>query len=40
MIARGATMRDAEEAMRYVAPVGEKALYVSQAVKVVAPFIS
>lgn len=40
MIARGASMRDAEEAMHYVAPVGEKALYVDQAVKVVAPFIT
>ena len=39
MIARGASMRDAEEAMHYVAPVGEKALYVNQAVSVVAPFI-
>lgn len=39
MIARGASMSDAEEAMHYVAPVGEKALYVEQAVKVVAPFI-
>ncbi len=40
MIARGASMRDAEEAMHYVAPVGEKALYVDQAVSVVAPFIA
>lgn len=40
MIARGASMRDAEEAMHYVAPVGEKALYVDQAVSVVAPFIT
>lgn len=40
MIARGASMRDAEEAMHYVAPVGEKALYVDQAVSVVTPFIS
>lgn len=39
MIARGASMRDAEEAMHYVAPVGEKALYVNQAISVVAPFI-
>ena len=39
MIARGASMSDAEEAMHYVAPVGEKTLYVEQAVKVVAPFI-
>ena len=40
MIARGASMRDAEEAMHYVAPVGEKALYVDQAVSVVTPFIT
>lgn len=40
MIARGASMRDAEEAMHYVAPVGEKARYVEQAVAAVAPFIA
>lgn len=40
MIARGGSMRDAEEAMHYVAPVGEKALYVDQAISVVAPFIA
>ena len=40
MIARGASMRDAEEAMHYVAPVGEKMLYVDRAVSVVAPFIA
>lgn len=39
MIARGASMRDAEEAIHYVAPVGEKALYVDRAVAVVSPFI-
>lgn len=39
MIARGASLRDAEDAMHYVAPVGEKALYVDRAVTVVAPFI-
>lgn len=39
MIARGASMRDAEDAMHYVAPVGEKALYVDRAVSVVAPFV-
>jgi hypothetical protein len=37
MIARGASLRDAEEAMHYVAPVGEKALYVDQAMRVVTP---
>ncbi|MCD2322701.1 DJ-1/PfpI family protein [Sphingomonas sp. IC-56] len=40
MIARGASMRDAEDAMHYVAPVGEKALYVERAVRVVAPFVA
>ncbi len=39
MIARGASMRDAKEAMHYVAPVGQKALYVDQAIGVIAPFI-
>ncbi len=39
MIARGASMHDAGEAMHYVAPVGEKALYVERALSVVAPFI-
>jgi transcriptional regulator GlxA family with amidase domain len=40
IIARGASLRDAEQAMHYVAPVGEKALYVEQAMRVVAPYIS
>jgi transcriptional regulator GlxA family with amidase domain len=40
IIARGASIRDAEEAMHYVAPVGEKTLYVKQAMRVVAPFIA
>ncbi len=39
IIARGASMRDAKEAMHYVSPVGEKALYINQAISVVAPFI-
>jgi transcriptional regulator GlxA family with amidase domain len=39
MIARGASLRDAEEAIHYVAPVGEKARYVEQARAVVAPFL-
>jgi transcriptional regulator GlxA family with amidase domain len=39
MISRGASLRDAEEAMHYVAPVGEKVLYVDQAVSVVRPFL-
>ena len=40
MIARGASMHDAEAAMHYVAPVGEKALYVERARAVVAPFLA
>jgi len=39
MIARGAGLQEAENAMHYVAPVGEKARYVDQALKVVSPFI-
>lgn len=40
MIARGASFQDAEEAMHYVAPVGEKALYVERALGVIAPFLT
>lgn len=40
IIARGASLRDAEEAMHYVAPVGEKALYVEQAIAAVGPYIA
>jgi transcriptional regulator GlxA family with amidase domain len=39
MIARGASIRNAEEAMHYVAPVGEKDLYVQRAIGVVTPFL-
>jgi transcriptional regulator GlxA family with amidase domain len=39
MIARGASRRDAEQAIHYVAPVGEKARYVEQALSVIAPFL-
>lgn len=39
MIARGASLRDAEEAIHYVAPVGEKADYVDRALGVVRPFV-
>ena len=39
MIARLATLKDAEEAIHYVAPVGEKAAYVAQAMAVVAPYL-
>ncbi|MCG7348293.1 DJ-1/PfpI family protein [Sphingomonas sp. ACRSK] len=39
MIARGASLADAEAAIHYVAPVGEKAPYVERALAVVAPFV-
>ena len=39
MIARLASEQDAAEAIHYVAPVGEKALYVDQALSVVRPFL-
>nr|AIA17517.1 Putative amidotransferase [uncultured bacterium] len=40
IIARGASIEDATEAMHYVAPVGEKNLYISQALSVVIPFLA
>lgn len=39
IIARLASVRDAEEAIHYVAPVGEKQAYVAQAMAAVAPFL-
>jgi transcriptional regulator GlxA family with amidase domain len=39
IIARLASMREAGEAMHYIAPVGEKARYVEQTKSVVEPFI-
>lgn len=39
MIARAASIEDACDAMHYVAPVGEKDLYVARALSVVAPFL-
>lgn len=39
MIARGAGLTDAREAIHYVAPVGEKARYVDQAIAAVSPFL-
>jgi transcriptional regulator GlxA family with amidase domain len=39
MIARGASLEAAKDAMHYVAPVGEKDLYTERAVSVVAPFL-
>ena len=40
MIARAASMDEAAEAINYVAPVGEKALYVGRAARVLAPFLT
>jgi transcriptional regulator GlxA family with amidase domain len=39
MIARGGSLRDAEEAIHYVAPVGEKAQWVERALGVISPFL-
>ncbi|MFD1034592.1 DJ-1/PfpI family protein [Sphingomonas hankookensis] len=39
MIARGGSLVHAEAAVRYVAPVGEKATYVERAMGVIAPFV-
>lgn len=39
MIARMATVQDAEEAIHYVAPVGEKAEYVARAMAAVGPYL-
>jgi transcriptional regulator GlxA family with amidase domain len=39
VIARGASMRDAQDALHYVAPVGETDCYVRRATEVVTPFI-
>lgn len=39
MIARGSSVRDAEEAIDYVAPVAEKDAYVQRALSVIAPFL-
>ena len=39
MIARLGGLADAEEAIRYVAPVGEKEAYVARALAAVAPFL-
>lgn len=40
MIARLGSMKDAEEAIHYVAPVGEKTDYVNRALGVVTPFVA
>lgn len=39
MIARGSSSQDARNAMHYVAPVGEKDLYVERAMSVIAPYL-
>lgn len=39
MIGRGASLAEAAEAIHYIAPVGEKAVYVDRAIGVVAPFM-
>jgi transcriptional regulator GlxA family with amidase domain len=39
MIARGASVRDAGEAIHYVAPVGEKQAYVAQALAAITPYL-
>jgi len=40
MIARGASIEDMQEAMHYVAPVGEKSIYVERATAVILPFLA
>jgi transcriptional regulator GlxA family with amidase domain len=40
MIARGASVEDAADAMHYVAPVGEKDFYIDRALSVVTPFLA
>ncbi|WP_411342146.1 DJ-1/PfpI family protein [Sphingopyxis sp. J-6] len=40
MIARGASVEDAAEAMNYVAPVGEKELYIDRALAAITPFLA
>ena len=40
MIARLASVKDAEDAIHYVAPVGEKDQYVRRAMAVIAPYLA
>ena len=40
MIARGASLEDMQEALHYVAPVGEKVEYVERATAVILPFMA
>lgn len=39
MIARGASLEDMQQAIHYVAPVGEKEAYVARAAAIIAPFL-
>lgn len=39
VIARGTCLRDAENVLHHVAPVGERALYIDRALSVVTPFV-
>lgn len=39
MIARGGSVKDAREAIHYVAPVGEKEMYIDRALGVISPFL-
>ena len=39
IMARGASVADAQAALHYVAPVGEKEAYVARAIEVVTPFL-
>ncbi len=39
IIARSASLKDAQEAIHYVAPVGEKESYVARTVAAVSPFL-
>ncbi|MGV8955534.1 MAG: DJ-1/PfpI family protein [Cypionkella sp.] len=40
VIARLATLGDAQEAIHYVAPVGEKAVYIERALSAITPFLA
>ncbi len=40
MIARGASLKDMQEALHYVAPVGEKEEYVRRATAAISPFLA
>ncbi|HEY1384986.1 MAG TPA: AraC family transcriptional regulator, partial [Dongiaceae bacterium] len=40
MIARAASLEDMQTAIHYVAPVGEKAMYVERATAVIQPFLA